>query len=52
MLSDCQIRLLEIVDKVRWSEPTNVCAFQLLRRALGMGDHVVNLGLECEFGAG
>lgn len=47
-LTDHQIRLLQIVDKVRWGEEEMLDGFQwhMVRRAIGIGDHVVEYELE------
>lgn len=47
-LSEYQIRLLEIVDHVRWQEAEylNPYEYVLIRRALGEGDKVIQFELE------
>lgn len=47
-LTDHQIRLLQIVDCVRWGEEEKLDLYQyhLLRRAMGEGDLVVSFELE------
>lgn len=47
-LTDHQIRLLEIVDEVRWGEEEklNDYKYHLLRRALGEGDNVIVFEME------
>ncbi len=47
-LTDHQLRLLEIVDCVRWQEADRLGLYEyhLLRRALGEGDPVVTFELE------
>lgn len=47
-LSDHQLRLLEIVDHVRWQEAEHlgIYEYHLLRRALGEHDMVVTFEME------
>lgn len=47
-LTDHQLRLLEIVDEVRWGEEEklNDYKYHLLRRALGEGDGVIAFEME------
>ena len=47
-LTDHQLRLLEIVDEVRWGEEEklNDYKYHMLRRALGEGDGVITFEME------
>lgn len=42
-LTDFQVRLLQIIDEVRWGEEEKLDGFKyhLVVRALGLGDHVI-----------